>query len=1087
MVSGGGQRAGVALLIGIGAYRHADRVDALRFAPRDARALAKVLTDPDICAFPPDKVVLLTDDKARHEKVVHRLATWLPDEGRGADIVFIYFAGHGMVRRLGPSEDGFLLAHDSDPDDIAPRGIAMRDVALWMKNIQAKAVVVCLDCCHAGKVLPREGVASRSRTRDLGIRQHMLEDMGGQGRFLIASCQEGQKSFEVNELKHGLFTYHLLKGLKGAGDRDGDGKVAVMELFDYVSGAVARDAREKFGGEQRPWTQAQFGQAVYLAEPKRRPESAEDLSAIKHLWRTGGLAAALPEIEKQIASGDEKSLLSILRFLRRAADPTGLPAIFACLAHHYQSDPVCQQARRAIHAIGWDKTATAVEELARQGDAARLAPVLEGLAAFKGHADVVTLLDRLVILLKGDLRTRAILLLEHKRLSVELESVAALFREKQCPYRIEKVLGAGLFTAAYLARYEFSQLEVVVRVLRPEFARQPLIRAYFLDLSRRSVKFIHQNLVLTREARAFPDRDVYFTVRDYLDGATLRDVLLAGRKFEAQQIIHILREILEALQPLHQQGIVHGGVKPSNIFFAKGDRVVLGDASLPVPTTSGDLQRLSYDFRYTPPEMFRSGQSMQEQADFYALGCVAYELCCGAPPFVSDNHYELITKHDRDAVVPPSRMGSRLGIQADRWMLRLLAKMPQDRFGTIDDAIQALDALPGSGKRKEVVGEDAVTNFEEAPDNLQPEVPTDASAVHLMQDESLVQYGGGQSILPLDASRQQVSATNTGFAGAEPTTRPPRDPFATGADSWASPNQTAGPTVSVPGYEILEVLGRGGMGVVYKARQVSLNRLVALKMILTAAHAGPEYMARFQLEAQAIAHLQHPNIVQIYECGEHQGLPYFSLELVDGGSLARRVKGGPQPPQEAARCVEAIARAADYAHKKGIIHRDLKPTNVLLTRDGIPKITDFGLAKRVDVEVHATRSGEVMGTPQYMAPEQARGSTRDIGPATDVYALGAILYELLTGRPPFKAASAMELMMQHMSEEPVPPRRLLPLLPRDLETICLKCLVKQPTRRYATAEALADDLGRFLAKEPISARPITLWQRFKRLITFHRR
>jgi hypothetical protein len=277
--------------------------------------------------------------------------------------------------------------------------------------------------------------------------------------------------------------------------------------------------------------------------------------------------------------------------------------------------------------------------------------------------------------------------------------------------------------------------------------------------------------------------------------------------------------------------------------------------------------------------------------------------------------------------------------------------------------------------------------------------------------------------------------------------------------------------LDLPGYRILGELGRGGMGVVYKAEQVKLKRLVALKMVLGGAIAGTQQLERFRTEAEAVGRLQHPNIVQVYEVGEHNGLPFFSLEYCAAGSLAQRLDGTPMQAREAAGLVETLARAIQAAHQAGIIHRDLKPGNVLLVADGTPKITDFGLAKKLDEAAALTQSGAVMGTPSYMAPEQALGKIRDLGPAADIYALGALLYEMLTGRPPFKGATAMDTMLQVTSDEPVPPSRLQSRVPADLETICLKCLEKTPARRYASAQALADDLHRFLNGESIQARP----------------
>jgi serine/threonine protein kinase len=288
----------------------------------------------------------------------------------------------------------------------------------------------------------------------------------------------------------------------------------------------------------------------------------------------------------------------------------------------------------------------------------------------------------------------------------------------------------------------------------------------------------------------------------------------------------------------------------------------------------------------------------------------------------------------------------------------------------------------------------------------------------------------------------------------------------------------------VPGYEILSELGRGGMGVIYRARQVSSQQLVALKLIRDSALASEEDRARFRIEAEAAARMQHPNIVRIYEVGEHQGRPYLAMELVEGGSLDQRLAGRPRPALEAARLVRLLALAVEHAHAQQVVHRDLKPANVLLAnacvaeeeqrRDDVsslqPKIADFGLAKRLDSQSTAwTRDGAVLGTASYMAPEQAAGRVRDISPALDVYALGAILYEVLTGRPPFKAESFNEIVQQVLHDEPTQPSRLKADVPGDLETICLKCLEKEPGRRYAAASELADDLQRFLSNQPVKA------------------
>lgn len=346
----------------------------------------------------------------------------------------------------------------------------------------------------------------------------------------------------------------------------------------------------------------------------------------------------------------------------------------------------------------------------------------------------------------------------------------------------------------------------------------------------------------------------------------------------------------------------------------------------------------------------------------------------------------------------------------------------------------------------------------------------------------------------------------------------------------ATLDQVAG-LPQVPGYEVLELLGRGGMGVVYKARHRTLDRLVALKMVSAGDLASPETLERFRAEARAVASLQHPHLVQIYEVGEHAGRPYLAFEYVAGGGLDRHLSGEPCRAMSAARLIKTLAHTMHFAHSRGIIHRDLKPANILLaaidapgeeaasssagstlrssslgrrtsssrsgriaTTDGStvsgssggrspdeefgrPKIGDFGLAKQLEGDLAPTRTGAILGTPSYMAPEQAAGQNRLIGPATDVYALGAILYEMLTGRPPFRAPTVLETLDQVRSADPAAPRRLQPTIPRDLETICLKCLQKEPERRYQTAGALADDLDRWLRDEPVLARPVGVAER----------
>jgi serine/threonine protein kinase len=582
--------------------------------------------------------------------------------------------------------------------------------------------------------------------------------------------------------------------------------------------------------------------------------------------------------------------------------------------------------------------------------------------------------------------------------------------------------------------------EVVVRVLRPEFAGQPLVRAHFLDLSRRSYGLNHQNIVPTREVRAFADRDIYYTVRDYVAGPTLREVLESGRRFEPLQAVLIVRELLQALTAVHRDGQAHGGVKPSNVFLAKDDRVILGEPSLPVPLAGLDLKRLAYDFRYAPPELCRSGGGLQPASDLYALGCVAYELLCGEPPFVSDNPYELIGKHDRDPIVPISRRVSALGQPGQAFLDGLLAREPAGRFGKLAEALAALDSL--ERWLRQGPGPEQGTGAGGAP----PEGPLTgglavADPVHLLHDASLGRFGGGVSVVGLSGPGDFTTV----------------NPEASGPGEEAAPLLPSG-LPSIPGYEILAQLGRGGMGVVYKARQLSLNRLVALKVLLSGRHTGTKARMRFRAEAEAVARLQHPHILQIYEVGEHDGLPFFSMELIEGGSLSQRLRAGPLPVGQAVALTEALARAVQHAHERGIIHRDLKPANVLLTADGTPKITDFGLARRMDEDVHLTRQGEVLGTPAYMSPEQVKGEVDAVGPASDQYSLAVMLYELLTGQVPFRGRLA-QILLDILTKEPRPPSALRHDLHPRLEKICLKAMSKEVRDRYRSMGEFAGELA----------------------------
>jgi serine/threonine-protein kinase len=366
------------------------------------------------------------------------------------------------------------------------------------------------------------------------------------------------------------------------------------------------------------------------------------------------------------------------------------------------------------------------------------------------------------------------------------------------------------------------------------------------------------------------------------------------------------------------------------------------------------------------------------------------------------------------------------------------------------------DAAPDDERLAELAAQLADRFIAGAPPNID---------AYLRENAELADELRGLWATMLVADCVAAGAGSAGNNGGAPAGAP-----TTGHNGPGETTLDMAPGAALGDYELVEELGRGGMGVVYKARQASLDRVVALKMILRGAMPSPADLARFRTEAESAARLDHPAIVPIYEVGQHEGQPFFTMKFVAGTTLARRLADGPIPPREAAELLAPICRAVHFAHERGVLHRDLKPSNILIDDEGRPHVSDFGLAKRVETPHDLTVSGAVLGTPSYMAPEQAAGTRGKLGRESDVYSLGTILYQMLTGRPPFQAASPVETLLMVMEQEPLPPRLLNPRADRELEMIALKCLQKPRELRYASAAALADDLDAYLADEPTAAR-----------------
>lgn len=707
------------------------------------------------------------------------------------------------------------------------------------------------------------------------------------------------------------------------------------------------------------------------------------------------------------ASVEDERLINDLRRLRLQPEIGSLPFVFDCLAH--DSDDVRRRAAQIVQKIGWSTINLQMDRVVKSSAAADIDGLLNGLAAVEATPDTVALLARLCDLLSHDHRTRAFSLTRKKRLAMKLSRVARLFEERHPSYDIVKVLGQGLFTASYLARHRQTDDPAVVRVLLDEYIDRDDIRTQSLELWKRSTRYVHESLVLTRDVSQYPDERIYFCVRDYIDGEPLQHAMHAKRSFDDRFVMTILRNITSALGPIHARGEVHGGIKPSNIFLVNSESARLGDTSLSVTLVRPTDDRLVLDCAYASPESFDASRKLAPQSDYYSLGCVAYELLSGAPPFTSDSEFTLAHLHQTADVPIVLRDGVPLSHVAQGAIEGLLSKRPEDRPASPRDALELLDGLAESlGSVKHEVSLPAAS----AP----PPVPRAVRA-----DMTLI------SMPP----ESELDVDRTIFPRYVETS--PESEAAPKSASEITPAELKPGDVVKDRFVLEELIGRGGMGTVFKARDLRREEardrspFVALKVLNEEFKRHPDSLIALQREARKAQDLAHPNIVTVFDFDRDGSTVFMSMELLEGTSLEKFINnqaGGAVDPREAMKIIQGMGYALEYAHTKGIVHSDFKPSNCYLTTDGVLKVFDFGIARAAKIQgdldtektnFDATTLGAL--TPAYASPEMMQGKTPD--PRDDIYAFACIAYELLAGKHPYDRISAVDAISKSLRPGPI--------------------------------------------------------------------
>ena len=1012
--------AGARYLVVIGIDEYADEgIENLEYASVDAQAVFDVFTHPEHGNMPVDNARLLINGDATQKQIKSTIATWLANQVTAEDVAIVFFAGHGapVANPGGRSSDGmekYLVPHDGEQEDLRATGISMDEVQRWFGFIEARRLLFLIDSCYSGVAGGRTFSQPHFKIR-AGLTGEFLDALSGEGRTVITACDINEVSLEAPSLKHGVFSYFLVQGLKGDADLDGDGRVGVDELYSYLSREVLAYTRDR-------------GRRM---QPVRKGESKGDF------FLTG------KELAPSEADYDDDSPSARLRRLRASPEASELPFVFRSLG---DSDVhIRERALQVLHRFGWNTIAHAVEKICTGGKEHELESVLAGLASVEADERTVRILDRFVESSHGRFRQRAMDLSQRKKLALNFNDMAGLFAEVNSDYRLQKVLGTGLFGASYLAEDPSGKNKAVVRVLRSEMAQQDLIRSEFADLCQRSTRYVHQNMALTRAARSIPDRGVYYCIRDFIDGRLLQDALDSNTPISVRDSLRIATAIAQALSVVHKRGECHGGVKPNNIYLVEDD-VILGDPALRLSLLPPTLDRLSYDYQYASPEVL-SKELPSPAADVYALACVGYEMLSGQPPYVSDDPFQLITLH-RTAPVPSlentaSALAQSLANLFNRCLQKETAQRPQDASALITE-LQALAKISSSTASP--------------PPRLVPQFDGETAHTQIsMRDvkdiEGTVVFRTATPTPDTGPVESTAFAVPMGPAGNEPQ------------------RLQAGDLIKGR-FRVDSIIGYGGMSTVYRCidlrRQEHNDRdpYVAVKVLRPEIAGSREFVVAMQREARKAQQLAHPNILPTYDFDRDGDLVFIIMELIEGPSLDAVIRDHPegQPLEAVWPIIEGVCQALSHAHSHGIVHSDFKPGNCLIDRNGRVRVLDFGVArvlKESESDKTVFDSGRLGAlTNSFASLEQFAGEAPD--PRDDIYSLACTIYMLLVGKHPFDNKSAPDVLNHEMA---VPPD---PRLPRRTYLALKRALALKREDRSSTVDELVVEM------RPRSSRRLSL-------------